>query len=75
MDALDVAPLGTALRSATINYLRAKVATVEYQTVRGVFPEGEPAYDGAMIMSETHVQVAVLDKGLHLGVFRPTHVK
>jgi hypothetical protein len=57
------------------NYFRAKVASIQYQTVRGVFPEGPPAYDGAMIMSETHVQVAVIDQRCILGVFRPTYVK
>jgi hypothetical protein len=58
-----------------INYFRATVASAQYQTVRGVFPEGVPAYDGAMIMSETHVQVAVVDQRCILGVFRPTYVR
>jgi hypothetical protein len=58
-----------------INYFRAKVTSVQYDTVRGVFPEGAPAYDGAMIMSETHVQVAVVDPSCILGVFRPTYME
>ena len=55
-----------------INYFRSQISDAEYQTVRGVFAEGPPAYDGAMIMSETHVQVSVLDRRCILGVFRPT---
>jgi hypothetical protein len=49
-----------------------EVAEIEYQTVRGVFREGEPAFDGSMIYRETHVQVAVVDPSCILGVFHPT---
>lgn len=42
-----------------------------FQTVRGAFWEGEPAYPGAMIRKESHVQVAVRDHRCILGVFRP----
>ena len=43
-----------------------------YQTVRGVFVEGEPAYDGAGIYTRTHVQIAVRDRACILGYFLPT---
>jgi hypothetical protein len=43
-----------------------------YQTVRGAFTEGAPAYRGAKIMEQTHIQIAVRDKSCILGVFRPT---
>ncbi|MCB9619815.1 MAG: hypothetical protein H6724_10260 [Sandaracinus sp.] len=41
-----------------------------YQTVRGVFVEGEPAYPGAAIRTQTHVQIAVRDPACILGYFR-----
>lgn len=41
-----------------------------YQTVRGVFVEGDPAYPGAAIHTETHVQIAVRDPACVLGYFR-----
>ena len=43
-----------------------------YQTVRGVFVEGPPAYAGSGVMTKTHVQVAVRDPACILGFFRPT---
>lgn len=42
-----------------------------FQTVRGVFTEGGPAYDGACIQSKTHVQVAVQDADCIVGYFKP----
>lgn len=44
-----------------------------FQTVRGVFPEGDWAYPGARIRAKTHVQVAVRDQESILGYFRPAH--
>lgn len=43
-----------------------------FQTVRGVFVEGEPAFEGARIHEKTHVQIAVRDPSCILGYFRPT---
>ncbi len=43
-----------------------------YQTVRGVFVEGEPVYDGSGIYTKTHTQLAVRDPACVLGYFRPT---
>ncbi len=42
-----------------------------YQTVRGVFVEGAPAYEGARIMTKTHVQITVRDPDCIIGYFRP----
>jgi hypothetical protein len=42
-----------------------------YQTVRGVFVEGEEAYPGAAIRALTHVQLAVRDLRCILGYFMP----
>jgi len=44
---------------------------VYYQTVRGVFVEGDRAFEGSEIMMKTHVQVAVRDPRCILGYFRP----
>jgi len=43
-----------------------------FQTVRGAFWEGQPAFPGAKIMRESHIQIAVRDPRCILGVFRPT---
>ena len=42
-----------------------------HQTVRGVFVEGEPAYEGAGIYTKTHIQIAVGDSSCILGYFLP----
>jgi hypothetical protein len=44
---------------------------VAYDTVRGAFLEGEPAYPGAGFSRENHIQVAVRNFACILGVFRP----
>lgn len=43
-----------------------------YQSVRGVFVEGGPAYPGSGIQTKTHVQIAVRDPAVILGYFRPS---
>ena len=42
-----------------------------YNTVRGAFLEGEPAYPSAGFSRESHIQVAVRNSACILGVFRP----
>lgn len=44
---------------------------VEYDTVRGAFLEGKPAYPGSGFSRESHIQVAVRNSACILGVFRP----
>jgi len=43
-----------------------------YQTVRGVFLEGDAVYPGARIFQKTHVQIAVRDPSCVVGYFRPS---
>lgn len=43
-----------------------------YQTVRGVFLEGNPIYEGARIYEKTHIQVAVRDTSCIVRYFRPS---
>ena len=42
-----------------------------YQTVRGVFQGGEPAFTGAGIKLKSHIQIAVRDARAIIGYFRP----
>jgi hypothetical protein len=41
-----------------------------FDTVRGIFAEGEPAYPGAAFDAKTHVQIAVRNPDCIKGVFR-----
>jgi hypothetical protein len=43
-----------------------------YQTVRGVFVEGVPAFPGGSIFTKTHTQVAIRDPAVIVGYFRPS---
>jgi hypothetical protein len=43
----------------------------EYDTVRCGFVEGEPAYPGAGIYKESHVQLVVRNPQSIVGAFRP----
>ncbi|MGJ3264067.1 MAG: hypothetical protein ACFE0R_12615 [Salinarimonas sp.] len=43
-----------------------------FDTVRGLFVEGEPAYPGATFYERTHTQIAVVEPSCIKGVFRPT---
>ncbi|MGM0578740.1 MAG: hypothetical protein ACQEXJ_23660 [Myxococcota bacterium] len=63
------------LDCAVLNYglgnLDEQQGRIVYQTVRGLFPEGGPAFEGSRIMVKTHVQIAVRDPDCILGYFRP----
>lgn len=48
-----------------------EVNGLRFQTVRCPFLEGQPAFPGSAILHESHIQIAVRDKGCLLGVFRP----
>ena len=57
-----------------INRLHVEGDQAGFETVRGVFTEGGPAYPGAKIMKQTHIQIVVRNKRCILGVFRPNMV-
>lgn len=42
-----------------------------FQTVRGVFEEGDAAFPGGCVRNRTHIQIAVRDMNCVLGYFRP----
>ncbi len=43
-----------------------------FDTVRGAFEEGPPAFPGAAVRQKSHVQIAVRSPTCILGLFRPT---
>lgn len=43
-----------------------------YQSVRGVFQEGDAAFEGSKIRKKSHVQIAVRDPACIVGYFRPS---
>ena len=45
---------------------------IQYDTVRGCFPEGGPVFTGSGISRESHIQIAVRNPDCILGVFRPS---
>ena len=59
---------------AVIDYALSRLAHTErivYQTVRGVFVEGGPAFPGSEIALKSHVQIAVRDSKCISEFFRP----
>lgn len=58
------------LDCAVINHL-VKTSGTEFDTVRGLFVEGGPVYDGAEIFDKTHVEIAVRNPACIKGVFLP----
>ena len=63
-----------AVLNRSLSRLDGKLAGPEgvyFQTVRGVFVEGDPAYAGAGMRTKTHIQIAVRDPACILGYFKP----
>jgi hypothetical protein len=59
---------------AVIDYTVSRLADSErirYQTVRGVFLEGGPAFPGSEIALKSHIQIAVRDRECIAKFFRP----
>jgi hypothetical protein len=48
-----------------------KLFGIEFQTVRGVFQEGTPVFEGSDIREKSHIQIAVRDPSCILGYFKP----
>ena len=61
------------LDCAVLNWTFSPPETAEklHDTVRGVFPEGEPAFPGAKIHTQTHVRIAVRNPACNVGYVRP----
>jgi hypothetical protein len=61
------------LDCAVINYLhgiRKRTGDVPFDTVRGLFVEGGPAYPGAGLRTKTHTQICVRNPECVKGIFR-----
>lgn len=43
-----------------------------FHTVRGMFPEGDQAFEGSGIRLKSHIQIAVRDPACIIGCFRPS---
>lgn len=43
-----------------------------FDTVRCMFPEGEPAYEGGGVLRRSHIQICVRNRGVICGYFYPT---
>jgi hypothetical protein len=63
-----------SLDCAILNYvhlLNEKADLPPFDTVRGVFVEGDPAYPGSEIYHKTHIQIAVRNPACIKAVFIP----
>jgi hypothetical protein len=66
---LKLRHLDCAMLNWYISELRS--AGHSYQTVRGCFVEGGPAFPGSGIERESHIQIAIIDPTCIVGTFRP----
>ena len=53
-----------------VHKIRESKGMDAYDTVYGVFEEGDPVYPGAGFRDKTHVQIAIRNPGMILGYFR-----
>jgi hypothetical protein len=49
----------------------ADLGLAPFDSVRGCFTEGDPAFDGSGISIKSHVQIAIRNEACILGTFRP----
>lgn len=61
---LDCGMLNFAMQSSDV---KSGGGRFHFQTIRGVFTEGEPAFPGSKILAKTHIQIAVRDPEMILG--------
>lgn len=62
------------LDCASINYALPWIEQIwnhRFQTVRGVFQEGQPVFSGSDIREKSHIQITVRDPSCILGYFKP----
>ena len=63
--------LDCAVVNWTIETLELDTPGDKFQSVRGVFQEGQSAFFGSFIRSKSHIQIAVRDPSCIIGYFRP----
>lgn len=62
------------LDCAVLNWvleLKEKEDGVQFDSVRCLFSEGKPAFDGSLIMAKSHIQIAVREPLTIVGYFKP----
>lgn len=62
--------LDCAVINWSLDFAKNKTGRV-FQTVRGVFLEGESIYPGTQIALKSHIQIAVRDPNCIIGFFKP----
>lgn len=62
--------LDCAMVNWTITQLE-KAKRPRFDTVRGVFPEGDAAFPGSYILEKSHIQISVRNPDCILGYFAP----
>ncbi|RYZ75795.1 MAG: hypothetical protein EOP06_31965 [Proteobacteria bacterium] len=55
----------------TLHRIRADEGLAPFDTVRGLFLEGDPIYPNAGVLKSNHIQICVRDRSCILGYFRP----
>lgn len=68
---LDCGVLNFAMHSMDLSEAGGRC---HFQSVRGVFIEGEPAFPGSRIHAKTHVQIAIRDPEVIMGYFLPGYI-
>ena len=53
-----------------LHEIRHQMELTPVDTVKGIFVEGEPIYDGSGFRAKTHVQIAVCNPAVIRGIFR-----
>jgi hypothetical protein len=48
-----------------------KLEGVKYDSVRCLFSEGGPAFEGSFILAKSHVQIAIRNEAAIIGYFKP----
>lgn len=68
---LDRLVLDTAMEFVDRVAVENQQPEASFQTVRSAFEEGESAFPGSKLLTQTHIQIAVRDPNCILGIFRP----
>jgi hypothetical protein len=69
---LDRLIVDQAMEVADRAAIESKRPEAAFQTVRSAFEEGDAAFPGSKLRTQTHIQIAVRDLNCILGVFRPS---
>ena len=69
---LDRLIVDAAMELADQTESRRSGSEIGFQTVRCAFEEGEAAFPGSKLRTQTHIQIAVREPTCILGIFRPT---